>query len=315
MITKEAIIPRECFGQRTDVVLAQLFPEYSRSQLCTWLKNGAILVEQRTPRPKDKVHGGEAVHLIVEQRDNTIKPAHEAENIPLNIVFEDEHLLVINKPAGLVVHPGAGNQNHTLLNALLYHAPQLQNLPRAGIVHRLDMDTTGLLIVAKTIEAQTDLVRQMQARTIQRRYLALVLGHIISGATITTHYGRDPHNRLKMTVCTTGREAITTYSINRHYQGLTLLNVSLMTGRTHQIRVHMTHIHHPIVGDSLYGGLARIPQGLSNEKRTALRSFKRQALHAQYLNFQHPSTKELLTFTAPIPDDFQELLNLLEIIE
>lgn len=302
----DIIIPADYHGQRVDVVLAQLFPDFSRSQLTTWLKEGAITLDQRSCKPKEKVYGGERIELRI---TFTAKNAElKGEDIPLDIVFEDEHLLVVNKPAGLVAHPGAGNSEHTLVNALLYHAPCLQNLPRAGIVHRLDKDTTGLLIVAKTLIAYTSLVRQMQAREIQRHYLALVHGHVIGGGTIDTFYGRHPRNRLKMAVCTHGRQAITQFTVEKQYHYFTLLNVSLMTGRTHQIRVHMAHLNHPVVGDPLYGGQARVPAGITDDVRQTIKQFKRQALHARTLSFAHPHSQTMLTFTAPLPDDFQLLL-------
>ncbi len=309
-LIKKATISNKHHGQRVDVVLAQLFPDFSRSQLQSWLKQGAITVDQRHLKPKDKVSGGECVKLHVLETANHSKS--EAEDIPLTIVFEDEHLLIINKPAGLVVHPGAGNPEHTLVNALLHHEPALHQLARAGIVHRLDKDTTGLLMVAKNITTHTSLVRQMQAREIQRHYMALSHGHVISGGMIDTCYGRHPRNRLKMAVCKQGRQAITQYSVSKKYQDFTLLNVTLMTGRTHQIRVHMAHINHPIVGDPLYGGRARYPAGISEALRDTLQEFKRQALHASTLSFIHPQREERLTFTAPLPEDFQLLLTLLD---
>lgn len=303
---KEAVVPSEYHGQRVDVVLAQLFPDFSRSQLTNWLKEGAITLDQRQYKPKDKVYGGEQIKLNITFTAKDVEL--QAEAIPLDIIFEDEHLLIVNKPAGLVVHPGAGNPQHTLVNALLYHSPALHHLPRAGIIHRLDKDTTGLLMVAKTLPAHTSLVRQMQAREIQRHYLALVHGHIIGGGTIDTFYGRHPRNRLKMAVCIHGKQAITQFTVQKQYQYVTLLNVTLQTGRTHQIRVHMAHLNHPVVGDPLYGGQARIPAGITDTLRQTIKQFKRQALHACTLSFMHPHLQKKLTFTAPLPDDFQLLL-------
>lgn len=306
-------IPREYYGQRLDVVLAQLLPEYSRSQLTSWLKEGLITINKAQCKPREKVMGGEEIELHVDFSSLKAKTDEaEAENIALDIVYEDEDILIINKPAGLVVHPGAGNSKHTLVNGLLYHAPQLSHLPRAGIIHRLDKDTTGLLIVAKTLAAHTALVRQMQAREIDRRYITLVQGHLISGGEIETFYGRHPRNRLKMTVCAGGREAITLYSLRKQYQEFTLLNVQLMTGRTHQIRVHMDHIKHPVVGDTLYGGRLRFPSQASDELRELFSQFKRQALHAASLSFLHPITQKPLTFEAPLPDDFRILIEALD---
>lgn len=306
-------IPRELHGQRIDSVLAELIPEFSRSQLSNWLKQGKITINNSQLKPKDKVAGGEEIDFAVDLSSLENKVEHcEPEDIPLNIVYEDDEILVINKPAGLVVHPGAGNPNHTLVNALLYHNPSLQQLPRAGVIHRLDKETTGLLIIGKTLTSQTNLVRQMQERTIQRRYLTLVQGHIISGGEIDTNYGRHPRNRLKMAVCMGGRQAITRYAVRKQYQYFTLLDVQLLTGRTHQIRVHMAHINHPVIGDPLYGGRMRYPAGASAELLVTLQQFKRQALHAISLSLLHPQTNELLTFAAPVPDDFQLLIDSLD---
>lgn len=309
----ELTVPKDLHGQRVDLVLAQLLPQYSRSLLSQWLKQGLITVNQKHLKPKEKVSGNDHIVLSIdwsslENQNQSCLP----EDIPLNVVYEDEHLLVLDKPAGLVVHPGAGNPQHTLVNALLHHAPQLAQLPRAGIIHRLDKDTTGLLLVAKTLTAHTSLIRQMQEREIQRRYITLVYGHVISGGEIDTLYGRHTRNRLKMAVCTHGRQAITLYKVNKQYDYFTLLDVQLLTGRTHQIRVHMAHINHPVIGDQLYGGRARIPAQLNTELRHALQSFKRQALHAASLEFIHPETARHLSLTAPLPDDFKSLLTELD---
>jgi 23S rRNA pseudouridine1911/1915/1917 synthase len=294
-------------------VLAPLLPDYSRSQISNWIKSGAITMNQKPCKPKDKTSEGDQIDINVDLNlmDNNFEHC-APEEIPLTIVFEDDELLVLNKPANMVVHPGAGNREHTLVNALLHHAPSLHHLPRAGIIHRLDKDTTGLLVIAKTLIAHTSLVRQMQAREIQRHYLALVQGHLISGGTLDTGFGRHHRNRLKMTVMEHGRQAITHYAIKKQYQDFTLLDVKLMTGRTHQIRVHLAHIHHPVVGDQLYGGRMRFPAQASDELKTQLQEFKRQALHACSLSFCHPKTDEILTLTAPLPDDFQFLLNTLD---
>ncbi|KTD22827.1 uracil hydrolyase [Legionella lansingensis] len=304
-------IPREYHGQRIDVVLAQLFPDYSRSQLSHWLKQGLITLNQQSCKPKDKVLGGDEIQIDVEFPENGTETSLP-EAIPLDSIFEDDEILVINKPAGFVVHPGAGNREHTLVNALLHHAPQLGHLPRAGIVHRLDKDTTGLLVIAKTLPAHTNLIRQMQAHEIHRCYITLVNGHLISGGEIDTFFGRHPRNRLKMAVCEQGRQAITHYSIRKHYHYFTLLDVQLLTGRTHQIRVHMAYINHPVVGDPLYGGRMRFPPQANEELREVLQRFKRQALHAATLSFSHPKSKEELTFAAPLPDDFRFLLETLD---
>lgn len=307
-------VPEDLNGQRIDVVLAKLIPQYSRSQLSTWLKDGFITVNGKHIKPKEKVFA-EAIIEIPENwpENQALNPTCLAEDIPLNIIYEDPYFIIINKPAGLVVHPGAGNKDHTLVNALLHHAPQLAELPRAGIIHRLDKETTGLLVIAKTLTAYTNLVRQMQAREIKRHYLGLVQGHVISGGTIDTLFGRHPHNRLKMTVDVGNRQAITHYRVRKHYQGyFTLLNVTLETGRTHQIRVHMHHINHPIFGDQLYGKRPKIPMELPQEVQDQLLSFNRQALHAATLTLTHPEHHETLTFTAELPDDLQTILKTLD---
>lgn len=305
-ITQEVIVSPEYHGQRVDVVLAQIFPDFSRSQLSQWLKTGAIRINQCTNyKPKDKIKGGECIQLHWTPTQDTWA---QAEDIPLTVEYEDDDILIINKPAGLVVHPGSGNREHTLVNALLHHAPSLSQLPRAGIVHRLDKDTTGLLMVAKTLMSHTDLVRQLQARTIQRTYLAVVQGVMTGSGVIETFYGRDPRHRTKMAVRETGKEAITHYRIQQSFPFATLLEVQLKTGRTHQIRVHMAHLRHPLVGDTLYGAKAKLPTGLSPTLREAFLSFPRQALHAQRLALLHPRTGEACAFEAAIPQDLKTLL-------
>lgn len=310
----EVIVPSDAHGLRIDVVLAQLFPDYSRAQLTNWLKDGHILLEKRHVKPKDKVVSGETIYVNVDLASANQRPEHDSpEDIPLDIVFEDEHLLIINKPAGLVVHPGAGNPCHTLVNALLHYYPDLAHLPRAGIIHRLDKDTTGLLLIAKTLVAYTQLIRMMQAREIHRHYMALVYGHVIAGSRIETGYGRHPRNRLKKAVCEDGREAITDYRIKKSYHDFSLLEVTLLTGRTHQIRVHMAHIKHPVLGDPLYGHpRLRIPSGANEALQQALHDLKRQALHAWKLSFIHPMTQQELTVEAALPKDFNSLLTLLD---
>jgi 23S rRNA pseudouridine1911/1915/1917 synthase len=310
-------VPEELAGERVDKILAVLFPTFSRATLTTWLKEGFVSIDGQHLKPKIKLEGGECVVLTRPPEVPVSEETHPLpENIPLDIVFEDDALLVINKPAGLVVHPGAGNPSHTLVNALLYHDPALNQLPRAGIVHRLDKDTTGLLLIGKTLETYTALVRQMQARDIEKHYIALVQGHIVAGTTLTTGYDRHPRQRLKMTVRPhgQGKDAITTYTVKQHYPhaGATLLNINLITGRTHQIRVHMDHINHPIIGDPLYGGRPRHPKQLDDEAKARFLGFKRQALHAEILSFEHPTQATRLMLKAPLPDDFQGLLHALE---
>lgn len=312
---KLLIIPIEESGNRFDVVLAQMLPEYSRTQLTEQIKLGNITLNQKIAKPKDKVIGGELVQI----KSNlshlyAITESIEPENIALEIAYEDEHLLVVNKPAGLVVHPGAGNPNSTLVNALLHHHPILAQLPRGGIIHRLDKDTTGLLMVAKSNEAYTLLTRMMQRREIHRHYIALVYGHIIAGGKIETGYGRHPRNRLKKAVLDNGRVAITDYRVIKSYENFTLLKLTLHTGRTHQIRVHMSHINHPIVGDPLYGyARPKVGKITSQELKKLLENFKRQALHAAELSFIHPILKTECTINADLPEDFSILLNCLKL--
>jgi 23S rRNA pseudouridine1911/1915/1917 synthase len=306
----EDMVPHHLIGLRIDQVLAQLYPEWSRSKLVQWLKSGCILINQQTWKPNTKVSGGEIISLHLP--DESFDRSDKAQAIPLDIIFEDDQVLVINKPAGLIVHPGAGNPQGTLLNALLHHHAPLQDLPRAGIVHRLDKDTSGIMIIAKTLIAHTHLIRQMQERHIQRQYITLVYGHLIAGKTINTEYGRDPHNRLKMAVLKHGKPAITTFTVRKKYPYVSLLQVTLHTGRTHQIRVHMTHIQHPIVGDTLYRTRNYLKAGMSQALRDTLSQFPRQALHAETISFQHPISQETLTFSAPIPYDLQTLLDFVE---
>jgi 23S rRNA pseudouridine1911/1915/1917 synthase len=299
-------MPEDVAGKRLDQALAQLFPQYSRSRLTQWVKDGRVLVDGEVLKPKDKVLGGEEVSLEPEVEADT---QFQAEDIPLNIVYEDEAILVINKPPGLVVHPAAGNWSGTLQNGLLFRDPELAKVPRAGIVHRLDKETSGLMVVARTLEAHTSLVTQLQERTVKREYLALVQGQVISGGMVEEPIGRHPVDRKRMAVVASGKPAITHYLVEERFEGYTLLRVSLETGRTHQIRVHMAHIRFPMVGDPVYGGRARIPAGLSEEVREAILKFPRQALHATRLGLVHPVTGEEMQWEAPLPEDMQALLS------
>lgn len=294
-------------GLRLDQALAQLFPDYSRSRLQQWVKQGRVKVDGEALRPRDKLQGGEWIELeaVEEPRGEFLPQA-----IPLAIVFEDEHLIVLNKPAGLVVHPAAGHRDGTLQNALLHHAPQLARLPRAGIVHRLDKETSGLLVVAKTLKAHKGLVDQLQARTVKREYLALVQGRMTAGGTVNAPIGRHPVDRKRFAVVEGGKEAITHYRVAERFPHHTLIRVQLETGRTHQIRVHMAYLRYPLVGDPQYGRL-RLPPGASDELIEALRGFKRQALHAARLSLTHPETGEELSWESPLPEDFQNLLEAL----
>ena len=309
-ITLSAEVQPEQMGQRLDQTLAELFPEYSRSRLKTWIEADLVKLNDRiTNIPREKVLGGERIEIIVEVEDET---RFEAENIPLNIVYEDDDIIVINKPKDLVVHPGAGNPNGTVLNALLYHYPPISEVPRAGIVHRLDKDTTGLMVVAKTIPAQTKLVRDLQKRKITREYEAVASGIMTKGGTVDQPMARHATKRTLMAVHPMGKTAVTHYRIMENYRNYTRLRLRLETGRTHQIRVHMAHIAHPLLGDQTYGGRPRPPKNASEDFMEVLRNFKRQALHAVMLRLAHPITGEMMEWYAPLPDDFVELLNALK---
>lgn len=303
-------IPISYQGKRLDKTLAELLPQYSRMCLKNWIDNQKITVNGEFWQPKDKVAGNEIIVLNAELATKTVD---QPEAIKLNIIYEDDDILVLNKPAGMVVHPGAGNRQGTLLNALLHHAPQLKKLPRAGIIHRLDKDTSGLLVIAKTITAHTHLTQQLQNRKIVREYEAIVQGELISGATIETDIGRHPRYRTKMAVVTEGKPAITHYRIIEKFQGVTHIKIKLETGRTHQIRVHMAHIHHPIIGDQVYSSRMRFPKNASAKLIAFLKTFKRQALHACKLGLKHPTSGKWMEWTAPIPADIQELLKIISL--
>lgn len=307
-IQHSVVIGSEQAGQRLDQALAVLFSDYSRSRLQQWIREGRVLVDGQVRRPKDKVFSGEHV-LLRASFEPQVPCAPEA--IPLDLVYEDEHLLVVNKPAGLVVHPAAGNPDGTLQNALLHHDPALVDLPRAGIVHRLDKDTTGLMVVAKTASAHKTLVEALQAREVKREYRALVVGKPTAGGTVDAPIGRHPAKRTKMAVVMSGKHAVTHYRIAERFRIHTLLAVNLETGRTHQIRVHMAHIHYPLVGDHVYGGRLKLPPAADEHTRHMLQSFKRQALHAYRLGLQHPATGEPMEWQADIPQDMQALLECL----
>jgi 23S rRNA pseudouridine1911/1915/1917 synthase len=304
-----AEIPRELAGRRLDQALAAVFPDITRSQLQQWIMAGRISVDQRLPRKRDKVVGGERVEIHLPP---PIEGSPAAESIPLDVVYEDASLLVINKPAGLVVHPGAGNPRGTLLNALLHHAPELARLPRAGIVHRLDKDTSGLMVVAKTERARQRLTRDLEARRIKRDYVAIVQGVMITGGTIDAPIGRHRVERTRMTVTERGRHAVSHYRVMKKYRAHTLVQVSLESGRTHQIRVHLAHLRFPVVGDPVYGGRLRIPKAASSALAEHVRGFKRQALHAAKLTLEHPETSAELRWATSVPPDMAELMEALE---
>ncbi|OBS09030.1 23S rRNA pseudouridine(1911/1915/1917) synthase RluD [Acidihalobacter prosperus] len=298
-------IPPEFAGRRVDQALAQLMPDYSRTRIKDWIEAGRVTLDGRVPRPRDSVTGGEAVSVRP-----LVAVIHEdrAQAIALDIRHEDDSLLVLNKPAGLVVHPAAGNPEGTLLNALLHHAPDLATLPRAGIVHRLDKDTSGLMVVAKTPGAHQALVAALAAREVSREYLALVQGELIAGGTVEEPIARHPRDRKRMGVVPGGKPAISHYRVIERFVGHTLVRVALETGRTHQIRVHMSHIRHPIVGDPVYGGRLRLPPGSDEALTNTMRGFRRQALHATRLALAHPVSGEHLVWDAEPPDDMTTLL-------
>jgi len=298
-------IPDELAGQRLDQALAQMFPEYSRSRLKAWLLNGSVLVDGDVRRPRDRVDGGERVELTI-TAEVAVRAAPEP--ISLDIVFEDDALLVVNKPAGLVVHPGAGNAAGTLMNGLLHHAPLLQELPRAGIIHRLDKDTSGLLVVAKTLPAHTTLVRRLADREISRQYRAVCNGVLTGGGTIDAPIARHRVDRKRMAISNNGKPAVTHYTVIERFRAHTYMRVVLDTGRTHQIRVHFAHRRHALVGDPVYGGRLALPAGASAELVATLRAFRRQALHASRLEFAHPVSDESLCLEVPPPADFDGLL-------
>jgi 23S rRNA pseudouridine1911/1915/1917 synthase len=301
-------VSTEQAGSRIDQLLAELCPEYSRSRLQSWIKQGLVEVDGEHCRAKHRLRGGETVVLRA-LLSKAVSDRPEA--MQLDLLYEDDSLLVVNKPAGLVMHPAAGNPCDTLLNGLLHHQPQLSAIPRAGIVHRLDKDTSGLLVVAKTLPAQNALVQQLQARSVKREYRAIVQGSMVAGGTVDKPIGRHPVNRLRMAVVERGKQAVTHYKILQRFAAHTYLQVNLQTGRTHQIRVHMSHIRHPLLGDPLYGGRQKLPPGLSNDAVETLREFKRQALHAIRLELIHPDSGKLMSWQAPLPSDMQQLLRLL----
>ena len=302
----DLVIPADFIGLRLDQALAKILPHWSRTRLQSWIVGGRVMLNGQVSTVKQKVWGNE--HVQISPQDSIIRSMHSAEEIHLNILYEDDALILINKPAGLVTHPGNGNWCGTLLNALLHHAPHLANVPRAGIVHRLDKDTSGLLVVAKTAEAQTNLVRQLQLRTVKRDYLSLVVGEVERGNIIDAPIGRHPIHRTKMAVIEKGKIARTHYQVIENFIGCTLLKCSLETGRTHQIRVHMNFIGHPLVGDPTYGSKYQNTKHIIGQ---ALINFPRQALHAQRLTLTHPQTQETLTWEADVPDDIHRLLQVL----
>lgn len=293
-------------GLRLDQAIANSFPEYSRSKLKTWILDGSVTINGEVCKtPRQKLLGFERIEInaIAE-----VQVEHEPESIELHVVFEDDEILVINKPADLVVHPGAGNPQGTILNALLDRVPDINKVPRAGIVHRLDKDTTGLMVVAKTLRAQTHLVEQLQSRTMSREYEAIVTGSLVAGGLVDAPIGRHATKRTLMAVRDIGKPAVTHYRVMKKFRAHTHLRLKLESGRTHQIRVHMAHIKHPIAGDPAYGGRPRIPKNMDQECLQLLRTFKRQALHAAQLSLYHPVSEEWMSWQAPLPEDMKSLL-------
>ena len=307
---QEATVPLELAGRRFDQALAEMFPEYSRSRLAEWIKAGDALLDGQPVRPRDPVRGGEAVAVNLRTR---VETHSEAEDIALDVRYQDADVLVIDKPAGLVVHPGAGNPRGTMVNALLHLDPALAELPRAGIVHRLDKDTSGLMVVARSLRAHSSLIEQLSGREVHRQYLAVVVGPMIAGGTVDAPIGRHPTDRIRQAVVKEGqgKQAVTHYRVRERFRAHTLVECRLETGRTHQIRVHMAYAKHPLIGDPLYGGSFNLPKAATPELVEALRGFRRQALHAEKLSFRHPVSGEAVTTESPMPDDMQALLSAL----
>jgi 23S rRNA pseudouridine1911/1915/1917 synthase len=295
-------------GWRLDQALADLLPEYSRARLQEWIRGGQARLNGQNCRPRDKIYGGEQVEITPLEEDLT---SWQAQEMPLQLLYEDEELIVIDKPAGQVVHPGAGNPDQTMINALLHHEPRLAQLPRAGIIHRLDKDTSGVLVVARTLRSHHALTEQLQARDFLREYQAVVQGVLTGGGTVDMPIGRHPAKRVCMAVTPSGKPSVTHYRVVRRFRAHTSVRVQLETGRTHQIRVHLAYIHSPVAGDPVYGGRPRLPTNPSPRLMETLRQFQRQALHAALLGLQHPASGETMRWESPLPDDMQNLLDAL----
>lgn len=309
-IVKEAQVPFDLGGNRFDQIATELFNDYSRSRIQSWIKEGALKVDGQIIKPKEKLFGGEVVTLdiVIEAQED-----HEAQEMALDIVYEDSSIMIVNKPAGLVVHPAVGNRDGTLMNAILHHAPETAHIPRAGIVHRLDKETTGLMVVAKTLVAQTDLVSQLQERSMGREYEAISIGVMTGGGVVNEPIGRHPHNRQKQAVEPLhGKDAVTHYRLVERFKNHTHIRLKLETGRTHQIRVHMAFIQYPLIGDPQYGGRLKMPKACTPELQGQLRNFRRQALHAKRLELSHPVTGEWMEWEVDLPDDMKQLLEALK---
>lgn len=308
IVEADFVVPVELSDTRFDQVLSELMPEYSRSRLQQWIKSGAVKVNGEVRKAKEKLRFNDLIEVQVELES---QGEWQAQDIPLDIVFEDDEIMVINKPAGLVVHPAAGNPDGTLVNALLHHFPEIKAVPRAGIVHRLDKDTTGLMVVAKTLQAHAHIVEQLQSREMGREYEAIVMGRLTGGGTVNEPIARHHHHRKKMAVTPFGKPAVTHYRVIERFPAYTHIRVKLETGRTHQIRVHMAHLHHALVGDATYAGRLKLPANASLTLKDALRSFPRQALHAKKLTLIHPGTEEEMSWEVELPEDMLALLAVL----
>jgi len=309
METINIIIPKRMSGERIDAALSEMLPDYSRSKITAWIKSGDALINEKTFKPKDKANGTEIVYLTLNHKQSN---DWAAEKIPLNVVYEDEDIIVINKQFGLVTHPGAGNWTGTLANALLFYDPSLSKLDRAGIVHRLDKNTSGLMVIARNEKSQKYLVEQLQNHSVDREYSAIVYGHMIAGGSVDQPIGRDSKDRVKQAVSESGKEATTHYRAIDRFKSHTHVKAILETGRTHQIRVHLAYVGHSLVGDPMYGGRVRFPKKASEELKETLRNFKRQALHSKKLTLNHPISGEVMSWKAPLPDDMLELLSVLK---
>ena len=303
------IIPHRMSGNRLDSSISKMLPDYSRSKISSWIKSGDALINQKTFKPKDKVIGNEVVRIALNQKQNS---NWIAEKIPLNIVYEDEDIIVLNKQFGLVTHPGAGNSTGTLANALLYYDSSLSILDRVGIVHRLDKNTSGLMVVARNEKSQKYLIEQLQNHSIEREYSAIVYGHMIAGGVVDEPIGRDPKDRVKQAVSMSGKAAVTHFRVIDRFKSHTHVKAILETGRTHQIRVHLSHVGHSLVGDPVYGGRVRFPKKADEKLKEALINFTRQALHSKKLTLMHPVSGEQMSWKAPLPDDMQRLLDVLK---
>ena len=308
------VIPDRLIGQRIDSALAVMLPDYSRSKITAWVRSEKALLNDKSFKAKDKILGGEIVSLTIEKAKSN---AWLGEDIAIDVVYEDEDIIVVNKPVGLVTHPGAGNWTGTLANALLHYDSSLATLDRAGIVHRLDKNTSGLMVVARSELAQKNLVEQLQTHAVSREYSAIVYGHMISGGTVDAPIGRDPKDRIRQAVVEEGegKNAITHYRVIDRFKNHTHVKCILETGRTHQIRVHMSYIEHPLIADSMYGGKIRFPKKADEKLKEALKAFNRQALHAKKLTLSHPITGEQMSWKAPLPNDMQDLLAVLSLYD